>query len=169
MRMQGNDYYCGLRCLITAADRFGLTVDERPIWQRRARRDWGIDQDGITAIASRMGLEVRQDYGRTIRHLRNGSLWMARIWCRLPDETGENGVWEGAHYVLVFSATAQTVKVGDPYPQALPAIRGVPWSTFRGQWSRERRWALEILGPRFPLTGATDSTVPQRRRTSRTA
>src|SRR5438046_2135397 len=107
MRMQGsNDCYCGLRCLSSAARWLGLSGRERSEWIDTADKKAGIGRRKLVEIAAEMGMVARRGRGwhlRDITDIQPDSVWLARIWCSLPDANARTGWWTGAHYVLVLT------------------------------------------------------------------
>jgi hypothetical protein len=152
MRMQGrNDCYCGLYCLSTEARLFGLSGRLRPEWRDTADKKPGIGRLKLVEIAQEMGIVATRGRWWRIRDITDvqpNSVWLARIWCSLPDANAESGWWTGAHYVLVLGVRRSLVTLADPYPQAgLEAVRDVPRSKFGQEWRCEQNWAVELRSP----------------------
>lgn len=152
MRMQTrNDCYCGLHCLSTAALLFGLSARQRSEWRATADNNAGIGRLKLVEIAREMGIVATRGRWwriRDITDIQPNCVWLARIWCSLPDINAKSGWWTGAHYVLVLAVRRALVTIADPYPQAgLEAVRDVARSKFTQEWSREHNWAVELRSP----------------------
>ena len=143
-----DDYYCGLRCLKTAAVHFGLSGRERREWKAWADENKGIGKTKLVEIAKGMGMEVERGRALSLSDLTDielTSIWLARIWADLPCEDSRTGRSKGAHYVLVLASRRSHVTIGDPYPQpSIASIRDVDRSDFESAWQKEKNWAIRL-------------------------
>jgi uncharacterized protein len=153
---QATEYTCGPASLLSVLAYFGKGgLGERQL-ARQARTNyvWGTDERDLARVAKRHGLDVRMQYGMSLRELRSRVRGGRPVMVGLqawPDhpKTFKPSDNDSGHYAVVIGFDRKRVWFMDPYaPLGTRAYLAIPEFLSRWHWPDSKG----IVRPHFAMT-----------------